>query len=99
MEYICCPGRSHHDPRLYSDTEALATRSHVLTTTGLYNDYTFHSVLSLKKFETDHQTVFPCERVGSGHKTRSDPIYYTQGRGSTLVAGAVSQFGGLLYLH
>jgi len=29
-EYICCPGRSHHDPRLYSDTEALATRSHVL---------------------------------------------------------------------
>ena len=64
------PGRGHHDPRLYSDMEALATHPHVLTTTGLYNDYTFHSVLSPKKLKLDHQTVFPCERVWSGHDTR-----------------------------
>jgi len=56
-------------------------------------------VLSPKKLKLDHQTVFSCERVWSGHDTReggvtlsathkgrgSDPIYYTQGRGGRTV--------------
>ena len=86
-EYMCCLGRSHHDPRLYSDTEALGTRSRVLNTTGLYNDYTLYSVLSPMKLKLDHQTVFPCERVWSGHDTREGGATLTtthKGGGVTL---------------
>ena len=52
---------------------SLVTRSQVINTTGLHNDYTFHSGLQAQEIQLGSPDHFPHERCGLG--TRLDCIF------------------------
>ena len=64
---IFCPELSSHDHALTHGT--LCTRSQVIKTTGLRNDYTLHSGASSPRNSTWFTRPFSLWKVWSGHKT------------------------------